>query len=202
MRMRPNQSPQRSRPSRSGCNLRSGKADTLASPIAAMVTRSLHNIMRKFIHFLPVFAAVMVTGCFPMRIATSPGAHGTIVDAQTSRPIQGAEIFRSTARYSFHVFTNQTLEGVTEEAKTAPPPQPPLINAAISNVYPPVIFTDANGRFAIPPTKKWILYIVPMDIFPAYSTLVIRADGYQSELRHVVTHSSADVGIVPLASIK
>ena len=158
--------------------------------------------MRAIVTTIPVLAlAVLVTGCFPMRFTVRPGVSGTVVDSQTHIPVSGAEVFISRAPYNFYQFTNQTVEGVTEEAKTAPPPQPPEIAVALSNATPPLVFTDASGRFVIPPTKKWGVYIVPMDVFAAHATVVVRRDGYAPELRLVYSHSTAELD-VPLTKTK
>jgi hypothetical protein len=63
------------------------------------------------------------------------------------------------------------------------------------------VFTDVNGRFAIPPTKKWGVYIVPMDVFAAHATLVVRRDGYAPELRLVHSRSTAQLD-VPITKTK
>lgn len=143
----------------------------------------------------------MLTSCFPMRFTLRPSASGTVVDSRTHAPVSGAEVFFSQAPYTFYQFTNQTVEGVTKEAKLAPPPRPPEIAAAVSNATPPLVSTDANGRFAIPTTKKWGVYIVPMDVFAVHATLVVRRDGYAPELRLVHSRSTAELD-VPITKTK
>jgi hypothetical protein len=158
--------------------------------------------MRTIVPTISVLAlGVSVTGCFPMRFTVRPGVSGTVVDSQTHTPVAGAEVFFSRAPYSFYQFTNQTVEGVTEEAKTAPPPQPPEIAVALSNATPPLVFTDMSGRFVIPPTKRRGVHIVPMDVFAAHATLVVRRDGYAPELRLVYSRSTAELD-VPVTKTK
>jgi hypothetical protein len=143
--------------------------------------------------------ALISTGCFPARFTTSPGASGRVIDARTRDPVQGAEVFVSRAFYKFYTFTNHTMEGVAQEGKTIPPPEPPPLNLALSKSRPPIVLTDADGRFDIPPVKRWGIYIVPMDIAPSHGALVVRRDGYVPEMRLVITHSSIDpVGDISL----
>jgi len=153
--------------------------------------------MRRLRASIPVIALTLViTGCFPMRFTVRPGVSGVVYDNQTGALLVGAEVFFSKAPYTFYHFTNQTVEGVTAEATTPPPPpQPPSLDAAIRNASPPVVFTDVTGWFAIPPAKKWGLYIVPMDYFPPRPTLVIRAEGYDPELRLVSSPSTAELDV-------
>jgi hypothetical protein len=153
--------------------------------------------MKTVITFISVFAvAVALTGCFPMRFTKRPGVSGSVVDSQTRMPISGAEVFFTRAPYTFYRFTNTTVSGRREESKTAPRPQPPQLDFAISNALPPFVLTDANGRFAIPPITKWGIYIMPMDVFPVGATLVVRRDGYAPELRTVPSVSSMELDVL------
>jgi hypothetical protein len=137
-------------------------------------------MMRLFATPVSVLAvAFTVTGCFPMRFTVRPGANGTVVDSQTHAPVAGAEVFFSRSSYTFYHF----------------PPQPPEIGPAVSNATPPFVFTDASGRFTIPPRKKWGVYIVPMDVFVAPATLVVRRDGYAPELLLVNSRSTVDLNV-------
>ena len=122
-----------------------------------------------------------------------------VVDARTRAPVPGAEVFVSRQPYKFYAITNRTIEAAIIEAKTAPPPEPPPLSLAASNARPPTVITGIDGRFTTPPAKEWVLYIVPMDIFPAHGTLVVRRDGYLTEMRPIDSRTNvAFVGNIPL----
>lgn len=134
-----------------------------------------------------LFVSLICSGCWPMRFATSPGVTGIVKDAQSHAPVAGAEVFVSRARYRLPVVTN-TVTGQTEIVPgTQNQLLPPSLQEAFTNARPPTVVTRPDGRFSIPPEKRWGIYIVPMDVFGPYGTLVIRREGYEDMLR--VLHS-------------
>ena len=108
-----------------------------------------------------VFAAIMLagTGCWPARLARSPGASGTVLDAQTRAPIRGAKaVMCEFPETAFHPSTN--LAAILAHART------------------PLRVTDQGGRFSIPRAHQWVIYY-PSGVRMIWGTLVVRGDGYE-----------------------
>jgi hypothetical protein len=135
--------------------------------------------MKKVHHLLSLFAVgLLCTGCWPLRLTTSPGASGVLVDAQTHSPISGA---KAVVCY--------------------PLPSPfetdwPTFQAALTNTRPPLVISGNDGRFFIPPEHRWVLYHPMPMLAPALGFLVVRRDGYEPDMIHLVTDGTENVGTV------
>jgi hypothetical protein len=116
---------------------------------------------------------LLCQGCFPLRVPESPGASGVVVDARTRAPLAGAEVLVSRAL--FH--SPPMVRGVTYGPDNPQPIIAPTMEEALAYARPPLVVTGADGRFCIPERDRWIIYIVPMDIWPL-GTLVVQREGY------------------------
>ena len=138
-------------------------------------------------------------GCFPYHFTISPSVAGRIVDDNTGAPVDGAEVIVSRASYEF---SNNAFDPVTHQLKPGAEPQPPPLNEAIRCARPPVATTTADGAFAIPPQKRWGLYIIPMDLFEPRGSLVIRRQGYQDVILSVSSWRIINLGAVRLKRVQ
>jgi hypothetical protein len=132
--------------------------------------------LNRGITVLVCFAAmVFCCGCIPLRFTTSPGASGTIVDAATRAPLNGAEIVISRSTY---------------------PPESP--EKAFSNGRSPKVMSHENGGFALPAERRVDLYCVPVDVFPRFGLLVIKHQGYATTCVPFWSHSVSDLGEIAI----
>jgi hypothetical protein len=135
--------------------------------------------VKKVRHLLSLFAlGLLCTGCWPLRLTSSPGASGVLVDAQTHWPISGA-----TA-----VVCN-------------PLPSPfeadwPTFAAALTNARPPQVISDKGGTFFIPPKHQWAIYHPMPTLAPARGYLIVRQDGYEPKMIGICTNGTENVGTV------
>jgi hypothetical protein len=120
-------------------------------------------------------AMVFWCGCIPLRFTTSPGASGTIVDASTRAPLDGAEVVISRSTY---------------------PPESP--EKAFSNGRSPKVMSHENGGFTVPAERRVDLYCVPADVFPRFGLLVIKHQGYATTCVPFWSHSISDLGQIAI----
>ncbi len=118
-------------------------------PRAQVMSIRLHYL------FCGAVLVTLCTGCWPVRITSSPGASGIVLDAKTHAPITGAE-------------------AVMLRAELGETPQ-------MENARPPVAVTGNDGRFCIPRERKWILYSISPGLPPATGILAIRHEDYQTK---------------------
>jgi hypothetical protein len=152
-------------------------------------------------HLLLFLMAVgfLGSGCFPMRNTTSPGVAGIVLDAESRAPITGAKVFVSHAFYHLPLATNDFTGEVEPVAATGTQRLPPSMTEVILNARPPTVITGLDGRFSIPPEKRWGIYIVPMDVSGLYGTLVVRREGYRDVIRFLEPpQSEVNVGEVQM----
>jgi hypothetical protein len=160
--------------------------------------------MKLFRRFSGLIAlCLLCSGCWPMRFTASPGATGMVLDAHSHVPIAGAEVFVSRARYTLPLVTNSVTGEIEAVGCTVDQLVPPSLSAAVTNARPPIVITGSDGRFSIPPLKRWGIYVVPMDVFAPKGTLVVRREGYTNAIRYLFAPSSvADVGEIRLEKSK
>lgn len=120
-------------------------------------------------------AACLCSGCWPMRLTSSPGASGVILNSQTRAPVAGAQVVVSLSKYP-----------------------PDSVADALEKARAPKVVSDASGLFSVPPERRWGIYILPMDIFPQFGLLVLKHDGYQPGLVPVWSRSTTNLGPVLL----
>jgi hypothetical protein len=119
--------------------------------------------MNRIHHSLSLVAVGLLgTGCWPLRITSSPGASGIVVDAQTHAAIGGAQA----------VVCRSSIWG----------PSPQSVAEALTNARPPRVVTRADGRFSIRPEHRWIIYFPEPAVPPAAGQLVVRRQGYEPVL--------------------
>jgi hypothetical protein len=141
-----------------------------------------HRLMKNVCHLLSFLAVgLLCTGCWPLRITSSPGASGVLIDAQTRSPISGAE-----------AVVCYPLWGYAEW---------PTYQAALTNTRPPQVTSDSDGRFFIAPERRWVLYHPMPELAPALGYLVVRRDGYEPDMIRLATNGTENVGIVLLKPI-
>jgi len=126
-----------------------------------------------------VLLAFTCAGCVPLRFNTSPGAYGLVLDAERRAPITGAEVVVSQLIYP-----------------------PPSAQEAFTNSRPPVVTTDAQGHFSIPPQRRWDFFVVPIDVFPRFGLLVVKCDGYESATIPFWSRAVQNVGDIALKPAK
>ncbi len=107
-----------------------------------------------------------------MHVATSPGAVGRVVEAQTRRPVAGAEVFVSRA---------------TSQIPTAAVVVPPSWTEVMRAARPPTVVTDADGRFRIAPERHWRVHVVGRYTAEPGGTLVVRRGGFEDAMRPLDT---------------
>jgi hypothetical protein len=100
-----------------------------------------------------------------MRHTTSPGAMGLIVDAKTHAPVAGAEVMVSRAHFTGYGTIDQLV--------------PPTLNEVLTSARAPLSISGTDGRFSIPPEQRWMIYVIPMDVFNPSGSLLIRRSGYE-----------------------
>lgn len=133
-----------------------------------------------------LFALVVCSGCLPMNVTRSPGVTGVVVDAASGAPVAGAEVLVSRATY--------VDQGAAPDGATTAPVAPPLSDA-LANARRPTVTTGADGRFTVPPEKKWVMMI--FESGTPSGTVVVRRPGYAPALRDVVGRKQ-DLGSIAL----
>jgi hypothetical protein len=106
-----------------------------------------------------IIIGLFCTGCWPLRLTTSPGASGMLVDGHTLVPISGAQVQVCRSTYG-----------------GAPPRS---ITDALKNARRSKVITRANGRFSVRREHKWILYFPSPTMAPRTGSLVIQRQGYE-----------------------
>ena len=136
--------------------------------------------MEKFQHIL-IFVAIslLCTGCWPLRITSSPGATGVLFDAQTHSPVSGA---KAVVCYPL-------------------PNSWPTYQDALTNTRPSEVTSGSDGRFSIPPEHRWVLYHPMPMLMPASGYLVVSRDGYEPDMIQLMTNGTEDVGTVFLKPV-
>ncbi|HTL58001.1 MAG TPA: carboxypeptidase-like regulatory domain-containing protein [Candidatus Limnocylindrales bacterium] len=125
-----------------------------------------------------ILLLVWCSGCLPWRFNTSPGASGVVVDAERHAPLSGAEVVVSQLIYP-----------------------PPSAEAAFTNSRPPIVTTDAQGRFSIPAERRWDIFVIPIDAFPRFGMLVVKHEGYEAVTLPFWSRSVEDVGHVVMKPV-
>jgi hypothetical protein len=126
---------------------------------------------------------VSCTGCWPVHIVSSPGASGFVIDRQTRAAIPGAQV--AVSRSWQREWPNYGV---------------PRLDEALAATRPPLVFTDADGHFSIPPEKEWMKDFPPPET-SAHGTLVVRREGYKPVLLPLEADSIQDVGIILLTPL-
>lgn len=140
---------------------------------------------------LVLLALVVSSGCAPMNVTRSPGVTGIVVDAASGAPLAGAEVLVSKAVASgAHDRANAPTESGAEAAA-------PTLAEALAAARRPVVTTGADGRFSIPPEKRWIMVSLGAERAAPSGTVVVRRAGYDTVLRPVSGRTS-DVGSIEL----
>ena len=125
--------------------------------------------------FLPI-VLFSVGGCIPFRFTQTPGAKGTVVDALSKVPIQGAVVSLMSAGYGAHPENNADMR------------------------------TATDGRFEIAPKKQWGPYILGDHPAPRHAYIRIKAHGYIDVERDisiwVTGPSMTDLGLIPMIRFK
>jgi hypothetical protein len=135
-----------------------------------------------------LLALLVCSGCFPMNVTKSPGVTGVVVDAGTGSPVAGAEVLVSKA-------TSATA-AEAGGASTAAPSPPPL-STVLAAARRPTVTTGADGRFTVPPERRWIMTLGGALPPPPSGTVVVRRAGYATTLREV-TGRKEEIGSIPL----
>lgn len=133
--------------------------------------------------------AILLSGCVPMNVTRSPGVTGVVVDAGSGAPVAGAEVLVSKA-------TAPGDQGTAPGGATSAPTVPPLPDA-LAAARRPTATTGADGRFTIPPEKRWIMVPLGSERPPPSGTVVVRRSGYAPVLRGV-SGRTKDVGSIEL----
>lgn len=132
---------------------------------------------------------LLCSGCFPMNVTRSPGVTGVVVDAGSGAPVAGAEVLVSKA-------TSPIDRGPDPGGAPTVPAAPPL-SEALAAARRPTVTTGPDGRFTIPPEKRWIMVILGSDPAPPAGTVVVRRNGYAAALREV-SGRTKDMGPIEL----
>ena len=96
-----------------------------------------------------------------------------VVDGEHHAPLSGAEVVISQLIYP-----------------------PPSIDQAFTNSRPPLVTTDAQGRFSIPAERRWDFFVIPIDVFPRFGMLVVKREGYEAVALPFWSRSIENVGQV------
>jgi hypothetical protein len=138
----------------------------------------------KRIHCLSalLIAGLSCTGCWPVRITSSPGASGFVLDRQTRQAVSGAQVAVSRSW-----------------RREWPDYGPPTLDEALADTRPPLVITDTNGHFFIPPQQEWLKDYPPPEQ-PDRGTLVVRREGYKPAMIPL-NDDLEDVGTVLLTPI-
>lgn len=137
-----------------------------------------------------LLAVLLCSGCFPMNVTRSPGVSGVVVDAGTGAPVAGAEVLVSKA-------TTATDGGSDAAAASTAAPAPPPLSEVLAAARRPTVTTGADGRFTVPPERRWIMTIGAVPPPPPSGTVVVQRAGYAPLLREV-TARTTDVGSIAL----
>ena len=80
-----------------------------------------------------------------------------------------------------------------------------VLGASHSNRGAGTSSTDVEGHFTIAPIRRWILYIVPMDLMGFSGNIQIEASGYSPIKRPLISQAqgpiSIDVGTIALVRV-
>ena len=122
-----------------------------------------------------LLAGWFLCGCMPYHFVEEPGVLGKVVDTETYEPI----------------------EDVVVQLKYSPR------GGKAPSTYAVKAKTSNDGSFHIQPKKKWGIYIVPMDFFPAPYTLAFAHEEYSTRsisFSHAIGDKpdTVDIGIVSL----
>ena len=113
--------------------------------------------------------------CAGCRITSSPGSCGTVVDAKTRQPIEGAS---AQISYTWRAYWSDL--------------NPPTYDQVITKTRPPIVLTDTNGQFSVP-RESVTLVTSPFRDHAAYGTLIIEKDGYEPAVFAVSTVTNEDL---------
>jgi hypothetical protein len=136
------------------------------------------SVVSNFMKLVTIPAAmamgIFVSGCFPINQTISPSVTGVAIDARTHAPISRAQAMVAYSHY--------------------PPPTTP---EAFTNIRPPIVTTGSDGSFSIPPGKErsWFFILAPGDHFGPWSTLLVKADGYQTAVISCSTLGDAPTNV-------
>ena len=128
----------------------------------------------KAIHYFAGLIALLLL-CAGCRITSSPGSCGTVVDAKTRQPIEGASAQMS---YTWRAYWSDL--------------NPPQLEQVNTNTRPPIVLTDAGGQFSIP-RERVTLMTSPFRDHTSYGTLIIEKDGYEPAVFAVSTVTNEDL---------
>jgi len=136
-----------------------------------------------------LLAVLVCSGCFPMNVTKSPGVTGVVVDAGTGSPVAGAEVLVSKA--------TSASAGDTSAGASTPAPGPPPLADVLAAARRPTVKTGTDGRFTVPPEKRWIMTMFATPPPPPTGTVVVRRPGYATVLREV-TGRKEEIGSILL----
>jgi hypothetical protein len=132
--------------------------------------------MKTIYYFAGLMALTLLcTGCWPLHVTTSPGSVGTVVDAKTRQPIEGASAQMS---YTWRAYWSDL--------------NPPTLEQVNTNTRPPIVLTDSNGVFSLP-RESITLVTWPFHQNTAYGTLILEKDGYKPAVFAVSSETNEDL---------
>ncbi|MFC1679215.1 carboxypeptidase-like regulatory domain-containing protein [Elusimicrobiota bacterium] len=91
---------------------------------------------------------LLMTGCLPLPIPIRYGEEGTVADARTNAPIEGARVYMESWRLT------------------------PITGRKIERVDAYQTLTDTNGHFVIPVRRRWALVGFNPDMGPRYGSYI------------------------------
>jgi hypothetical protein len=93
--------------------------------------------------------------------------------------------------FPYHYTARPGITGTVVSAAS----QQPVVGAGIAFGRTNAIIaqTATDGYFAIPPKKRWGIWIIPQDVFTRYYEVSVRRDGFQ-DYETEVGSNPADVG--------
>ena len=125
-------------------------------------------------------AGLLCAGCYPLRVTTSPGASGIVLDANSLTPISGAEA--AVLEWNWQAARNGGHLAVDSNA-------PPNARAQMA-------VTQADGRFSIPAEHEWIRYSPSPAMMPAAGELAITRQGYEPATMYLTDDPKLAVQLV------